>query len=212
MATITDQLSNDARCYDRCIPDGMHQSVVISLLAKLLLAFNPAADVTTTTLLREARCYTRCIPPGEEGGVMIYLLNQIYLNLGGGGHSTVVWQFNGAPDTPGGDIVIIAFDREPGCNSIWWWDPVLDVWTQFDVEGMTGNFAVPTIVELRQIVTVDCPPVSAVTFGNLVVGDGQGAHYYFDATDAQADNGMSVIIPNDITRPDPGSWLQFSPA
>lgn len=214
MATITDQLANDARCYDRCIPDGMQQSVVISLLAKLLRAFNPAADVTTTTLLREARCYNRCIPPGEEGGVMIYLLNQIYMNLGGGGNSVVVWHFNRAPDIPGGDVYIIAFDHEPGCNSIWWWDPTLAVWTQFDVEGMTGNFVVPTVVELRQIVTVNCPPVSAVTIGNLVARppDGQGAHYSFDADDTQADNGMSVIIPNDIVRPDPGSWIQFSPA
>lgn len=212
MATCTPQaVATDSTCF-RCLPEKDLAAMQVYLLCQILQQYNPAMICTPQSLRDASTCY-RCELSGKElYAAQVYLLCQILNNLGGGGNSTVVWHFNHAPDVPGGDIVIIAFDHQPGCNSIWWWDPTLAVWTEFDVEGMTGNFAVPTTVELRQIVTVDCPPVSAVTFGNLVVGDGQGAHYYFDATDAQADNGMSVIIPNDITRPDPGSWLQFSPA
>lgn len=213
MATDAPTLLSDAKCF-LCNGDNDYSLLLmkLSLLRQLVVSFNPMANTTPQYLLAQAKCY-QCYAANP------YMLQLIELGLlkqltdtFSGGPATVVWQFNGAPDIPGGDIYIIAFNRQPGCNSIWWWNPILAVWTQFDVEGMTGNFVVPTIVELRQIVTVDCPPVSAVTLGNLVVGDGQGAHYYFDADDVQADNGMSIIVPNDIIRPDPGSWLQFSPA
>lgn len=213
MATCTPQaVEADSTCF-RCIPEKDLAAMQVYLLCQILQQFKPAMDCSAQSLRDASSCY-RCKLSGKElYAAMVYLLCQILNNLGGG-DSAVVWHGNVAPSIPGGDSFIVYFDHEPGCNSIWFWDPVTAVWTEFDVEGMTGNFVVPTVVELRQIVTVNCPPVSAVTIGNLVARppDGQGAHYSFDADDTQADNGMSVIIPNDIVRPDPGSWIQFSPA
>lgn len=46
--------------------------------------------------------------------------------------------------------------------------------------------------------------------GDLVRGDGGSAAYFYDATDVQPDNGFSVVVPNAIVRPAPGSYLQIN--
>lgn len=133
-------------------------------------------------------------------------------DAGGPGDPANVRMGPGAPSTPGGDTYIFYVRTKTGCNSLWWWNPLLAVWFEMNGEDFTGNYTCPTIVELRAIPTVDCPPVSAITFGNLVVDDGQGAHYHWGDSDSQSDNGMSIIKPDDVAAADPGRWLQFSPA
>jgi hypothetical protein len=133
-----------------------------------------------------------------------------------GGNATVIYN-NSDPDTPGGDIYILYVKWNSECNALWLWVPPADappsgMWTEFDFDKATGSYRVPTVVELRAIPTLDCPPVDAVTFGNLVPRDGQGAHYQFDNDAYDADDGMSVIMPNDRTIADAGRWMQFSPA
>jgi hypothetical protein len=147
----------------------------------------------------------------------INLLCQIAGSPGLSGNTQVIYE-NHSPDTPGGDFTIIYIQWKVDCNALWIWlppaaSPPIGQWVQFDFEKGLGKYTVPTIVELRAIPTIgDCPPVEAKTFGNLVVGDPQAAHYRFDPDVYDADNGMSVIMPNDRTIADPGRWMQFSPA
>lgn len=213
-ATESRVLANAARCHASCIPDGMQNAVIIYLLAELTKKLDPTAIVTPATLIQGAKCYNSCIPPGLEQAAIIYLLAQIQTGIG---NSQVIYGTS-SPSEPGGDFTIIYVQWKIDCNALWIWQPPTTSppagqWVQFDFEKGLGQYTVPTTNELRAIATQgDCPPVSAITFGNLVVGDAQPAHYRWDSDDVQADDGMAVIVPDDVTRPDPGSWLQFTPA
>lgn len=200
------EILTESACF-RCTPSEKQlMGGMVYLLGQILHHIDPASPVTIQEILSASQCFECSASHKQLLGAIVYLLAQLQIQ------GDQIQMGDGAPSVPGSDVVIIYFRVKAGCNSIWWWDPATLTWTEFNGEDMTGNYAVPTIVELRAIPTADCPPVSAVTFGNLVRGDGQGAHYYFDADDTAADNGMSVIVPDDIVRPDPGSWLQFSPA
>ena len=48
----------------------------------------------------------------------------------------------------------------------------------------------------------------AHVFGIATRGDSVMRVYYFDSVSVLADNGMSVLIPDNITHPAPGRWLQ----
>lgn len=57
-----------------------------------------------------------------------------------------------------------------------------------------------TVALLRTILTADGPIINQVTVqGNLTAGDGYGGVYTWFAGDTSADDGNSVIRPNDYT-------------
>jgi hypothetical protein len=49
-----------------------------------------------------------------------------------------------------------------------------------------------------------------MVLGNNARGDGGAAIYYYDVAASAPDDGGANVTPNNITRPDPGGYLQFS--
>lgn len=81
MTTDPNTLLANAKCLDKCIPDGAKMGILIYIFAKYA---NMSTD--PNTLLAGAKCLNNCIPDGAKMGVLIYIATQI---AGGGG---------GAPD------------------------------------------------------------------------------------------------------------------
>lgn len=77
-------LANLAACFSSCVPDGAQLGVANYLLAQLLKATDPMADISPSALIAGAACFNSCIPPGMHLAVMNYTLAKI-LDAGGGG-------------------------------------------------------------------------------------------------------------------------------
>lgn len=100
------------------------------------------------------------------------------------------------PVDPPADINNYQFAVNVVCNTFWYWTPPpVGTWTSMPFQNLPS---LPTIVELRQQVTVACdPPPMAFTQGNLVVGDEQPCPYRFDFDSLDDDDDISTILPND---------------
>jgi len=61
--------------------------------------------------------------------------------------------------------------------------------------------------ESRAAILVDDTPAQVYDRPNL--GAGNSGFYLYDASDIQADDGISVVVPNSVIRPAPGSWLKW---
>ena len=74
MALDPNQLADQARCIQNCIPDSsMQMAVLISLMAQLAgVAATTQADIQA--MVTNASCYA-CIPEGDRMGVLVYLAN-----------------------------------------------------------------------------------------------------------------------------------------
>jgi hypothetical protein len=130
--------------------------------------------------------------------------------LGGGASNATVEVHDGDPDTPGSTFSAVWLNIHAGCNSIWVWNPAVGPWwIQMNGEDFSGNYSCPTIVEVRALPTVDCAPIRARTFGNLVAGDAQATEYWFDPDSTDTDDGMSTLLPDDRTVADTGRWKQL---
>ncbi len=81
MATDTNTLLNDAKCYE-CLSPGLWQLLKLGLLQQILLASNPMADTSVNALLAAAKCY-ECLSPGMWQLLELALLQQI-VDAGGG--------------------------------------------------------------------------------------------------------------------------------
>lgn len=69
MPIDTNQLIDDAKCIDQCIPKGAQLSVLIKLLADLAQVSDDPS-----TLINNARCIDQCIPEGMRLSVIVSLL------------------------------------------------------------------------------------------------------------------------------------------
>lgn len=66
--------------------------------------------------------------------------------------------------------------------------------------GGSGGAVKSNIAALKAILTSDCPLINQVTVqGSVTPGDGGGGIYTWYAGDTTADDGNSVIRPNDYT-------------
>ena len=61
--------------------------------------------------------------------------------------------------------------------------------------------------ESRSTVLVD--DMFAVVYDRPNQGAINSGFYLYDSSDIQADDGISVVVPNSVIRPAPGSWLKW---
>jgi len=96
--------------------------------------------------------------------------------------------------------------------------PVVGNVLAWDATGDLENIAIPSIDAGQQVVAANIPSlraaasgssIGAVTLGGVSLNDGLQRAYYFDATSTDADNGSTIIKPNDIDSLDPGRWLDL---
>lgn len=71
--------------------------------------------------------------------------------------------------------------------------------------GNNAFYAVETVADLRAVTAPVFPSV-AVTYGQFVAGDNNGAAYSWYSGDTTDDDGMFVIKPSDVGSTDPGRW------
>jgi len=69
-------LMAEARCYDRCVPPGMHPAIQTYLLQQI--AEN---TMTPEQLVSEAKCLSSCIPAGMMPYIIAMLMCEIVNNL-----------------------------------------------------------------------------------------------------------------------------------
>ncbi len=68
-------------------------------------------------------------------------------------------------------------------------------------------FIVNLLTDLRAL-TTPAGDVTVLITGRVAINDGLGAHYYWNAADASADNGTTIIQPNDL--PAVGRWNKLT--
>src|SRR5215475_11298876 len=66
-------LPNAARCFDSCIPPGMHLSVQTYLLAQIVLKAGGISSANPDALMAAAQCWESCIG-GNSMSVQNYML------------------------------------------------------------------------------------------------------------------------------------------
>lgn len=68
----TQQLMDDAKCINSCVPSGMQLSILISIFAKI-------ANMNTdpNALMDGARCIHSCVPDGMKMSVLISLADSM---------------------------------------------------------------------------------------------------------------------------------------
>lgn len=71
-------LLENAACFE-CLTPGERELAKLALLAQLVLAANPTADVTPQGLLKNAACYN-CVSPGMWKLMELQLLCEILNN------------------------------------------------------------------------------------------------------------------------------------
>jgi Divergent InlB B-repeat domain len=74
--SATDQLIDEAKCIERCVPPGMLLPVLVALFAKIV-GMN---TTDTNALIAQATCIDQCIPKGMQLPVLISLAQEIVNN------------------------------------------------------------------------------------------------------------------------------------
>jgi hypothetical protein len=90
-------------------------------------------------------------------------------------------------------------------SALFIWDAGTATWIAINPALAAGLYAVPSVVELR-LIEDNGLLNQAHTWGNVAAGDGQGRHYWWNASDTTADDGISVIKPDLTAVGDPGRW------
>lgn len=77
MACDPQTLMDEAKCLECKFTPGMLGYIQVQLLVDLLLALNPAADVTPESLIDRAKCWECKVAPGQVQYLIAELLCEI---------------------------------------------------------------------------------------------------------------------------------------
>lgn len=72
-----------------------------------------------------------------------------------------------------------------------------------------GTFTWPLIANIYTTITQGITPTLGVTQDAYVTGDGNGGVWRWDAVSTLADDGATVIKPNDVDVSAPGRWRKI---
>lgn len=100
MAVDTQQLLDDAKCIQTCIPPGMQMPVINSLLGQM------AHETDVDEMIAGALCVQTCIPNGMQGAVIISLAEQLTEQIPTGFGTPANLQYS----SPGSDGGIVSWD------------------------------------------------------------------------------------------------------
>jgi hypothetical protein len=123
MASQTDNLANNAKCIEACLPAGMYLPVLIYLWSQMA-----GKDPTNTNaLIAGAVCIDSCIPKGLQLPVLISLIAGA--SGGTAAQGGPVLGGVGPPTTPPPIPSLYAIYNDFSQNGEqWWWNPTAQAW------------------------------------------------------------------------------------